>query len=132
MFRYFAFLLSFTVLFSCKNQKKEPFCVTYRVTSNLMESESLLISYKDSNEYVTIQINDHQWSKDICLPPDGFASLLVYPQVSCNSNYERKLGKYAYLKEPRRIVCGEIIYEHKTVSKRSPELVSVSLFPLEL
>jgi len=132
MFKSIAFLLFLVMLVSCRNQEKYSFCVTYRVTGDLSESESMLISYKDSNDYVTIKTTEREWSKDVCLPYDGFASLFVIPQTASVSNHEKKLGKYAYFKGPRKIFCGEIIYQDKTISKRSPEMVSVSLFPLEL
>jgi len=132
MFKYWVFFIVLITLSSCNNRKKESFCITYRVTNYMSESESLLISYRDSNEYVSVYITDHHWSKEVCLPADEFAALSIIPQTTLASEKGKRFGNYAYLKEPRITVRGEIIHQNKTISKYGTDMVSLSLFPLEL
>lgn len=58
-----------------RKEESKPFCVTYHLVQHTISCHELLITYNDSNGLVQETFKDRRWSKKVCLPPDGIASL---------------------------------------------------------
>lgn len=77
----------FFLLTGCQKKKKEPFCVTYHVSTFTLFPCKLLISYQDSSKIRTLYWTENQWSAKVCLPPDSIASLVVKPVFDPENNF---------------------------------------------
>ncbi|MDR2039500.1 MAG: hypothetical protein LBQ60_16375 [Bacteroidales bacterium] len=109
-------------LFSCS--KKEPFCVTYKVSVNAYKPYDVSIIYKDTNGLVAVSIKDKNWSKEVCLSRDDLASILV--RHGLNHNYNDPLG------QSKAPIAVEIIHRKKTVSSQGRDNQSISLFGFDI
>lgn len=86
--------LALSMLLSCHFQDKrktEPFKVTYHVEVLSVKCRKLSITYIDSIGLVQDYCFGQSWSKTVCLPSDGIASLYVSdifdPKDTSHDNY---------------------------------------------
>ena len=102
----------FTIcLISCSAEREEV-CVTYHLSILSDEPCEVFIAYRDSSEYVTLY-TDKDWSKDVYLPKNSYASLLVIPQ-SLDKSFEIFLS-------------GQIIHKGKTLKSLDQNIISITL-----
>lgn len=73
---FMALALSLLVFWNNSRKKgDEPFCVTYHVSRHTLSSYKILVTYTDSSGLVQETFTSKSWSKKVCLPRDGIASL---------------------------------------------------------
>ncbi len=104
---------------------KERFRVTYKVLVHSDKPSKLFISYKDSTDYVTLY-TDKSWSKDVCLPSDGLASLLVVPQYVYDVDILNNSNNSDVL------FSGQIIHEQKIVSSSGKQTIIITLLASDI
>lgn len=81
--------LAISLLVFWKTRRKEerkPFCVTYHVAQHTISCHEIIITYNDSNRIVQETLKDRSWSKKVCLPPNGIATLSADELIGV-SNY---------------------------------------------
>lgn len=58
-----------------RKEESKSFCVTYHAAQHTTSYHEILITYNDSNGIVQETFKDRRWSKKVCLPPNGIASM---------------------------------------------------------
>ncbi len=108
-FKLLLFSIFTICLISCSSEREEV-CVTYHLSIQSDEPCEVFIAYRNSSEYVTLY-TDKDWSKDVYLPKNSYASLLVIPQNS-DKSFEIFLS-------------GQIIHERKILRSLDRNIVSI-------
>ena len=123
MYRSFLLFLALYSMTACSN-KKETFCVTYKVSITTNRPYRALVAYRDSNDYVKFY-TDKDWSMDVCMPKSHPASLLVILHPDLDTNFFIN-EDYLFLESPKNVVEGEIIYNGEAIRDDSDCLVSLT------
>lgn len=130
-----ALALSLVVFWTNSRKKdKEPFCVIYHVSRHTLSSNKILVIYADSKGLAQETFTGKNWSKKVCLPPDGIASLSADGIIDINNHP-------FYDSEPQDPNTQDIAikplsiwieHEKKVVLKAGENHLRVSLLPSEV
>lgn len=129
------FSLLLLALVSCSRLKKEDdFCVTYRVSFSDVQTHKLLISYNTADGLETLYHTGNWWEQEVCLGPDGMASLFVEDIFEVSDEFiyqdiERLQEPQECALEPLTV---QIIYKNKIVRRSGEGLVWASLFQSDI
>ena len=118
-------IITITHIFSnCSKKEEKFFRITYKLTFLSENIHPVFIAYKDSKNYVTLY-TDKDWSKEVLLPCDAPASLLIIPQtdfiIDDRENNDRN----------RAAISGQIIYKDRAITSYG-DFIEITSFVLDI
>lgn len=135
---FLALVLSLLVLWKSHEKEKEPFCVTYHVSTHTLSEHKLIITYTDAQGIVQETFIGQRWNKRVSLPSEGIASLRIDEIFNPDTNLYHSMPQEQEMYDP---IVKEftmhpfsiwIEHEKKVVLATGDNSLHVSLLPSEI
>ncbi|MDR2950257.1 MAG: hypothetical protein ACK5KL_02815 [Dysgonomonas sp.] len=118
-------ILIITFTFSaCTRKEEKLFHITYKLTFLSENIHPVFIAYKDSKDYVILSTNK-DWSKEVLLPYDALASLLIIPRA------DFIIEDKEYFDRNGAIMSGQIIYKDRSLTSYG-KFIEITSFVLDI
>lgn len=117
-----------------RKEDKKPFCVTYHVAQHSIICHEIIITYNDSCGIVQETLKDRSWSKKVCLPPNGIATLSADERIGANHYlpFDMQKPDPKYREFEIKPVSIRIEHEKKLKLTAGYSHLRVSLLPSEI